>query len=88
MKAPLWLRHWGLSEAPFDKDIDADELWLPSSKEELVTQLVDAAHARCYRARTSSSACPESDRLDDGNGRERGPFAIRATKWARPAVDG
>ena len=45
MKAPVWLRHWGLSESPFDKDINAEELWLPSSKDDIVTQLVDAAHA-------------------------------------------
>jgi len=46
MMPSAWLRHWKLTAPPFDKDLDADALWLPSSKESIVDQLVDAAHAR------------------------------------------
>jgi hypothetical protein len=34
--ASTWLRHFGLTSVPFDKDIDDDELWLPESKQALV----------------------------------------------------
>jgi len=46
VKPPSWLRHWDLSEPPFDKDLEANGLWLPSSKEETLRQLVEAAEAR------------------------------------------
>lgn len=38
-----WLRHWELSEPPFHKDVADDELWLPSSKQQVVDRLVEAA---------------------------------------------
>lgn len=43
--ASAYLRHFELAAAPFDKDLPDDELWLPSSKAELVDELVEAVHA-------------------------------------------
>lgn len=37
-----WLAHFGLSHAPFHKEVGAPELWVPPSRAELVEQLVDA----------------------------------------------
>jgi general secretion pathway protein A len=45
-RQPQWLRHFGLSDAPFSKDVSDDDLWLPSSKQALVDALVDAIEAR------------------------------------------
>ncbi|MEZ4383406.1 MAG: AAA family ATPase [Nannocystaceae bacterium] len=46
MATPRWLSSFGLSEPPFSKDIAADDLWMPSSKEALVDQLTDTVHER------------------------------------------
>ncbi len=46
MSAAQWLRHFSLSEAPFGKDLADADLWLPSSKKELVDRLVDAVDER------------------------------------------
>lgn len=40
------LSWFGLRAAPFSKEIEDDDLWLPSSKVELVDQLADAIEAR------------------------------------------
>lgn len=45
-RSPLWLRHYSLQRPPFDKALADDELWLPSSKQELVDTLVEALHER------------------------------------------
>jgi hypothetical protein len=37
-----WLAHFGLQSAPFSKEIDATELWLPSSRQHVIDELVDA----------------------------------------------
>jgi general secretion pathway protein A len=37
-----WLSHFGLNVAPFSKEIGADDFWVPSSRQELVSELVDA----------------------------------------------
>jgi type II secretory pathway predicted ATPase ExeA len=41
-RQPLWQLHFGLACAPFSKDVSDDELWLPSSKQGLVDELVEA----------------------------------------------
>jgi type II secretory pathway predicted ATPase ExeA len=41
-----WLRHFGMTRVPFGKDIEDDELWLPTSKQSLVDDLVEAVHER------------------------------------------
>ena len=41
-----WLTHFGLRQTPFSKEIDADALWLPPSKQTLVDVLTEALHAR------------------------------------------
>jgi general secretion pathway protein A len=46
MRAPAWLRHFGLSQPPFSKDLPDDDLWLPSSRKEVVDDLVEALHQR------------------------------------------
>lgn len=46
MRKPQWLRHFGLGDSPFSKDLDDDDLWLPSSRKELVDDLVDALGER------------------------------------------
>ena len=40
-----YLRHFDLEAMPFDKDLPDDELWLPSSKADLVDELVEAVQA-------------------------------------------
>jgi general secretion pathway protein A len=45
-RQPQWQRHFGLTESPFSKDIGDDDLWMPSSKQALVDELVDAIEAR------------------------------------------
>lgn len=46
MREPKWLRHFALSESPFSKDLDDSDLWLPSSRKDVVDDLVDAIHER------------------------------------------
>jgi len=46
MRPPKWLRHFSLCESPFSKDLDDGDLWLPSSRKELVDSLVDALSER------------------------------------------
>lgn len=46
MKTPSWLRHFGFKESPFSKDLPDDELWAPTSKKHLLTELVQAVHGR------------------------------------------
>jgi general secretion pathway protein A len=46
MTSPQWLRHFGLQEPPFSKDLCDTDLWLPSSKKSLVDQLVEAIDER------------------------------------------
>lgn len=43
-----WMPAWGLETAPFGKDITDGNLWLPSSREHIVDQLVQAAHERAH----------------------------------------
>lgn len=43
---PQVLRHFGFETAPFTKDIDDNQLWLPKSKECLVDGLLEALEAR------------------------------------------
>lgn len=44
-RAPAWLRHFGLDELPFSKDLPDQDLWLPSSKKDVVDDLVEATGA-------------------------------------------
>ena len=46
MTTPQWIRHFGLSTSPFSKDIEDADLWLPSRRENIVTQIVEAAKER------------------------------------------
>src|SRR3954469_21606884 len=41
-----WLAHFGFQSAPFSKEIDATELWLPSSRQQIIDELVDACTER------------------------------------------
>ena len=41
-----WQRHFGLTASPFSKDVDDDDLWMPSSKLVLVDELVEAIEGR------------------------------------------
>jgi general secretion pathway protein A len=41
-----WLSHFGLTEAPFCKEIATDDFWLPASRKDLVDDLVDACTGR------------------------------------------
>lgn len=43
---PTWLAHFGLTEAPFSKEIADSDLWLPSSKLSLVDGLIEALSER------------------------------------------
>lgn len=46
MRQPVWTRHFGLKDLPFSKDITDDELWLPSSRKQIVDDLVEALEGR------------------------------------------
>ena len=46
MPTPRWLQHFGLDGPPFSKDIDAAELWMPTSKRDLDDDLVEAVEER------------------------------------------
>lgn len=46
MTTPAWLSHFGLRESPFSKEISDADLWLPPSKQALVSDLVDALAER------------------------------------------
>lgn len=46
MKNPAWLRHFSLKESPFSKDLEDADLWQPSSRKEIVDDLVDALSER------------------------------------------
>jgi len=46
MRTPQWLQHFSLKEAPFSKDLEDKDLWMPSSKKDLVDDLVDTIAAR------------------------------------------
>lgn len=46
MHSPKWIRDLGLTEAPFSKDLDDADLWLPESRKEVVDELVDAIRNR------------------------------------------
>jgi len=43
---PSYASHFGLKEAPFSKEVADADLWLPSSKESLVEDLVEALRER------------------------------------------
>jgi type II secretory pathway predicted ATPase ExeA len=45
MKSPTWLRHFGLSESPFSKDLPDDDLWMPTTKKHLLGEMVEAVQA-------------------------------------------
>jgi general secretion pathway protein A len=41
-----WLAHWGLDEPPFTKEIGDGDLWVPSSREPIVDEIVEACTDR------------------------------------------
>lgn len=43
---PRWLGHFRFTEPPFDKSIEDDALWMPSSRQSVVDQLVEAVEER------------------------------------------
>jgi type II secretory pathway predicted ATPase ExeA len=43
---PRWLAHFHLTEPPFDKAIEDDALWMPSSRQSVVDELVEAVQER------------------------------------------
>ncbi len=43
---PPWVTHFGLTEAPFSKEVDDDALWLPPSKVRVVEALEEALAER------------------------------------------
>jgi len=46
MRVPQWQRHFGLKSAPFSKDLDDADLWLPTSRQGIVEDLVEAMQDR------------------------------------------
>ena len=57
MRAPNWLRHFGLEQPPFDKDVTDTALWLPSSKEAVVERLVEAIEEHQHVLLTGEPGC-------------------------------
>ncbi|MFP4636715.1 MAG: AAA family ATPase, partial [Nitriliruptoraceae bacterium] len=48
MSAPRWIAHFGLSAPPFSKEIGDGDLWVPSSRRDLVDRFVEACHERSH----------------------------------------
>ena len=46
MSRPRWLTHFGFDEAPFAKQLSAEQLWVPSSRQRVLDRLVEACHER------------------------------------------
>ena len=46
MTRAAWLSHFRLKSAPFAKDVEDTELWLPSGRKSVVDDLVDAVQNR------------------------------------------
>lgn len=46
MSQPTWMYHFGLTTPPFAKDVRDDDLWLPSARSGVVSDLVEAVHER------------------------------------------
>ncbi len=46
MSAPRWLGAFGLSRAPFSKELGDAELWVPASRKRIVDRVVEACHER------------------------------------------
>lgn len=44
MSQPAWTSHFGLTAPPFAKDVEDEDLWLPSARSGVVGDLVDAVH--------------------------------------------
>ncbi len=57
------LTHFGLDIPPFDKDIDASQLWLPPSKQQTITEIVEAVAARQWLLITGESGGGKSSLL-------------------------
>lgn len=43
---PRWLAHYRFTEPPFDKALDDGALWMPTSRKNVVDELVEAVHER------------------------------------------
>src|SRR5688572_32081782 len=41
-----WLAYFGLQSPPFSKEIEATDLWLPSSRQQVIDELVEACNER------------------------------------------
>jgi type II secretory pathway predicted ATPase ExeA len=41
-----WLRHFDIQKPPFDKDLDSDTLWMPSSRKDLLATMQHALKER------------------------------------------
>jgi general secretion pathway protein A len=41
-----WIAHWGLSEAPFTKEIAAGDLWVPAARSAAIDRLVETCRER------------------------------------------
>jgi len=69
VRAPAWLRHFGLKDAPFSKDLDDRDLWLPTSRKDVVDDLVDALgqrhHAVIVGAPGVGKPCTQRARLPE-----------------------
>lgn len=48
MSTPKWMAYFGLSGSPFSKEVGDAELWVPSSRRELVDRFVEACHERSH----------------------------------------
>lgn len=49
MKPPArWLSQFGLLRPPFSKDLGADELWVPPSRDQIVERLVEACQEKAH----------------------------------------
>ncbi len=46
MSTPRWISHFGLRALPFSKDIVDQDLWVPSSRNSVVDDLVEACQGR------------------------------------------
>lgn len=73
MTTPRWLGHYGLTHAPFSKDLDDARLWLPTGRKALVDDLVEALQDREHVVLTGEPGIGKTctlralrERLSDG----------------------
>src|SRR5690606_39956586 len=84
-----WLEHFRLTAAPFSKEIEDEDLWVPSSRAAVVDDLVEACKERGHALRAltqGNRGCRLLRSLEPhrGAGRGEGPPGLPARRGSPP----